>query len=224
MQVQNTGNSTNMIIEADSWTAGWSVTPKNVNPNISSGSSHTASFTVTPPITGGSGTIVWKFYDDGFGVHPSGSTLLATSNQSVTATAAPAVLSVSPSSFTKTITEGQNASSDTFTVSNTGGVTLNYTISDGGTSWLSQTPTSGSVVPGGAATITVNYATSGLAAASYPGTITISAAGATGSPKTVGVNLIVNSPPFTPYFSNARIVNRVDQDARAIASKLQRKN
>ena len=36
VQVQNTGDSDDMFIEADSWPSGWSVTPKNVNPNLPS--------------------------------------------------------------------------------------------------------------------------------------------------------------------------------------------
>ena len=85
VRIRSTSGSGNVIIEADSWTSGWSVSPKNRNPTINQGTYYDQIFTVTPPTAGGSGTIVWKLYDDDYGVHPSGSKLLATRNQSVSA-------------------------------------------------------------------------------------------------------------------------------------------
>jgi subtilase family serine protease len=87
VRVQNIGLGDDMIIECDSLPTGWSVSPVNVNPYIASGAYYDAQFVVTPPQSGGSGTIVWKFYDDDLGIHPSGSDLLATYSQSVSATA-----------------------------------------------------------------------------------------------------------------------------------------
>jgi hypothetical protein len=46
--------------------------------------------------------------------------------------------------------------------------------------------------------ITVNYATSGLPPGQYNATITISAPGATGAPKTIGVTLVVKPTLVAP--------------------------
>jgi probable HAF family extracellular repeat protein len=109
------------------------------------------------------------------------------------------VLSVSPTSLSPNCEPGQNAASQNFTVRNTGSGTLSYTISDNVT-WLSVTPTSGTST-GEQDTITVNYATSGLAAGTYTGAITITAPGATGTPKTIGVTLTVTAAPTPPVLS-----------------------
>jgi len=103
VRIRSTSGSGNVIIEADSWPSSWSVSPKNRNPTINQGTYYDQTFTVTPPTDGGSGTIVWKLYDDDWGTHPNGSTLLATRNQSVSATALKPDLivqdiSISPSS------------------------------------------------------------------------------------------------------------------------------
>jgi len=84
VQVRNTGDSDDMIIECDSKPIGWSITPSYHNPYIASGSYYNAYFTVIPPTSGGSGTIVWKFYDDDLFSHE----LLDTEYQSVSAIAA----------------------------------------------------------------------------------------------------------------------------------------
>ena len=93
-------------------------------------------------------------------------------------------ISLSTSGLTTSCSEGSNASSQNFTVQNTGGGTLSYTISDN-RSWLSCTPSSGSST-GEQDSITVNYSTSGLVAGSYSGTITVTDANATNSPDDIG--------------------------------------
>jgi len=91
VRVQNIGLGDDMIVECDSKPSGWTVSPTNVNPYIASGAYYDAQFTVTAPTAGGSGTIVWKLYDDDIGIHPSGSDLLATYNQAVSAVPAQVV-------------------------------------------------------------------------------------------------------------------------------------
>ena len=100
-------------------------------------------------------------------------------------------ISVTPTSLTATSQQGQNAVNQSLTVQNTGGGTLSYTISDNAT-WLSVNPASGTST-GEPDTIAVIYATSGLTAGTYTGTITVTAPGATGSPKTLGVTLTVTA-------------------------------
>ena len=77
----------------------------------------------------------------------------------------------------------------TLTVSNTGGGTLDFTASDDA-SWLSVSPASGTAPKD----LTVTADATGLAPGTYNATVTITAAGASGSPKTVPVTLTVSAP------------------------------
>jgi hypothetical protein len=106
----------------------------------------------------------------------------------------PPTMAVAPSLFNRSIILGQNLASDTFTLGNTGGSVLNYTITDNA-SWLSASPASGAVasVP---ATITISYSTAALGTGPHTGVITVTAPGATNSPRTVTVNLTVNPPLY----------------------------
>jgi len=65
---------------------------------------------------------------------------------------------------------------------------VSFTAASTGT-WLSATPTSGTT-PG---TVNVSVNPSGLTAGSYTGTVTIASTGATGSPQTIHVTLVVSS-------------------------------
>ena len=108
----------------------------------------------------------------------------------------------SPASLAPSCIVGNNASSQTFTVANSGGGTLSYTISDN-VSWLACTPTSGTST-GEADTITVNYSTSGLSAGTYNATITVSDPNASNNPQTVAVTLTVSE---TPPCENGDLIN-----------------
>jgi hypothetical protein len=83
VRIQSLDGSGNVILECDSKPSEWSVSPKNRNPTISQGTIYDYEFTVTPPDNGGSGSIVWKLYDDDWGRHPTGSHFLASKTQSV---------------------------------------------------------------------------------------------------------------------------------------------
>jgi dUTPase len=107
----------------------------------------------------------------------------------VTLNVAPAtpVLAVTPAALTFNATAGgANPAAQTFSISNTGGGTLSWSIADNQT-WITVAPVSGT----GAATPSVTVTTAGLAAGTYTGTITVTATGASGSPKTVAVTLNV---------------------------------
>jgi glucose/arabinose dehydrogenase len=107
----------------------------------------------------------------------------------------PPALAVSPASLSFSATEGgANPGSKDINVSNSGGGTLSFTVSDDAP-WLSVSPGSGSAP----ATVAVSPSIAGLARGSYTATVTVTAAGAAGSPKTVGVTLTVDPPrPTTP--------------------------
>ncbi|MHC4708302.1 MAG: BACON domain-containing protein [Planctomycetota bacterium] len=87
--------------------------------------------------------------------------------------------------------EGSDAVSDAFTVKNSGGDILQYTIS-ANASWLSVSPASGTST-GEANSITVDYHTSSLEAGVYNAMITVEAIEASNSPQTIDVNLTVNA-------------------------------
>jgi hypothetical protein len=96
-------------------------------------------------------------------------------------------ISLSPTSLTYTTTQGgTNPTNQTVALTNTGGV-VNWTVSDSA-SWLSVNPASGS----SSSTLTTAVNTSGLAAGTYNGTVTVSATGS--SSKTVAVTLTVSAP------------------------------
>jgi len=102
--------------------------------------------------------------------------------------AAPA-LALSGSSATLSVSQGQTLAAQTFTVRNTGGGTLSYTIADD-VAWMSVSPASGTATTE-TDTVTLSFTTAGLAPGSYTGRVTVSAAGATGAPAVYTVNLTV---------------------------------
>jgi len=96
-------------------------------------------------------------------------------------------ISLSPSNLNYTATQGAaNPANQTVSLTSTGG-TIPWTVSDNA-SWLSVSPTSGN----SSSTLTTAVNTSGLAAGTYNGTITVSATGSTS--KMVGVTLTVSTP------------------------------
>jgi hypothetical protein len=99
------------------------------------------------------------------------------------ASASPTI-SLNKTSLTFSATGGN---SQTFAISNSGGGTLNWSVSDN-KSWMSVSPASGQ--DSGTVTVTVNR--TGLSAGTYTGTITVSDSNATNSPRTVSVTLEVS--------------------------------
>ncbi len=84
---------------------------------------------------------------------------------------------------------GNSSHSQSFLISNSGGGTLNWSITDNA-SWLSCSPSSGI----NSGEIGVSVDPTGLSAGTYTGTITVSDPNATNSPQTVSVMLKVYSP------------------------------
>jgi len=103
----------------------------------------------------------------------------------------PPVLSVTPTSLSFSATQGgSNPAPSSATISNTGGGTLGFTASSD-QSWLSVSPASGTAP----ATLQVSATVGSLAAGTYTGHVTVTAAGVQGSPATVTVTFTVGSPP-----------------------------
>jgi len=95
---------------------------------------------------------------------------------------------------------GANPAGKPLTIQNSGGGTLNWTATYS-PSWLSGSSGAGSLSAGASQTLTIEVNTAGLAAGSYPGTISFAAIGATNTPQTVAVTLLLSQAPvldFTP--------------------------
>lgn len=105
-------------------------------------------------------------------------------------------------SLSKTSMSFTGSGSQGFSVSNSGGGTLNWTASDNA-SWISVSPTSGT--NSGTVTVTVNA--SGKSAGTYTGKVTVTDSNATNSPKTVNVTLTISGGggSGTPKISLNRI-------------------
>jgi len=105
----------------------------------------------------------------------------------------PPTIGYSPTSFSFTATQGgSNPPNQSLSISNTGGGTLSWSVSDDVT-WLTLNPISGT--DSGTVTLSANIA--GITAGTYNALITITAAGATNSPVSIPVTLTVNPPPPT---------------------------
>jgi pimeloyl-ACP methyl ester carboxylesterase len=192
VRVQNRGDGHWMIIEYMSAPSGWSISPTDFQPYMSNGEIRDFSFAVTPPSTGGSGTIVWRFLADN--TWPTPNTELHRWNQAVSATPAPRpAISLNRNTLNATVTQGQNPPNQTFEVWNSGGGTLVYSVSDDAT-WLSVVPIGGTST-GERDTIQVQYFTSSLQPDQYSARITVSDPNASNSPQYIYVTLFVNPPP-----------------------------
>jgi hypothetical protein len=131
----------------------------------------------------------------------------------LTVDALPPSISLSTSSLSNSCTEGTNAPSQTFNLWNSGGGSLDYSISDN-RSWLSVSPSSG-ISTGEQDTIAVSYSTSGLSAGSYSGTIIITDPSADNSPLTVSVNLTINPSPPSIALSTTSVSNFATEGSNA---------
>ena len=104
---------------------------------------------------------------------------------------APAI-GTSPTSLSFSATQGgANPATQTVSISNTGGGTLNWIASENA-AWLTLSPATGT----GSGAVTLTVTTGTLAAGSYSGTVTLSATGA--SPVTVPVTFTVATAPVPP--------------------------
>ncbi|MGD2092544.1 MAG: hypothetical protein PVH61_40635 [Candidatus Aminicenantes bacterium] len=97
--------------------------------------------------------------------------------------AAPPTIALSKSS----LDFGTSSTSRTFAISNSGGGTLNWSVTDN-RGWISVSPTSGQ----DSGTVTVTVSRAGKSAGTYTGTITVSDPDATNSPRTVSVRMEVS--------------------------------
>ncbi len=172
MTISNTGGGTL------SWSASPNTTWLAVSPTSATGNGAVTASVTTGILTAGS-------YNGNITLSATGASSM-TVPVTFTVTAVPTI-SLSPTSLTYTAAQGgTNPASQTVALTNAGGV-VSWTVSDSA-SWLSVSPASGS----SSSTLTAAVDTTGLAAGTYNGTITVSATGS--SSKTVNVTLMVSAP------------------------------
>lgn len=105
------------------------------------------------------------------------------------------VLVVEPVSLVFSASVGQNPANQTLSIRNSGSGNMSWTVSDNQT-WLTPTPTSGSTTSE-VDPVTVQINSAGLNPGTYSASITVTAPGAQGSPKTIPVSLTIQSQPST---------------------------
>ncbi|MBX3729765.1 MAG: hypothetical protein KF858_11320 [Candidatus Sumerlaeia bacterium] len=115
----------------------------------------------------------------------------------------PPAIELSVETLNRSVVQGSNLASETFTVRNTGRGTLSYTVTDTA-AWLSVSPSSGTST-GEADTLTITYATQALAPGNYFASISVIDANASNSPQTIAVLLAVTTPPPTLVLSRTTI-------------------
>ena len=107
-------------------------------------------------------------------------------------TGGPGTIGVAPVNlaFTGTV-GGANPAAKTFAITNTGGGTLSWTLTDNKT-WLTLNAASGSTTTE-TDTITANVSIAGMAAGTYPGLITVTTTGSTTSTRQIPVSVTVSA-------------------------------
>jgi hypothetical protein len=104
----------------------------------------------------------------------------------------PSTIGYSPTSFGFTAMQGgSNPPKKNLSITNTGGGTLNWSVSDDAT-WLNLSQLSGS----DSGTVTLSVDIAGLTAGAYNANLTITAIGSTNSPVIIPVTLTINAPPL----------------------------
>jgi len=110
----------------------------------------------------------------------------------ITATAVPPAIGVTPGSLTFTAQQGGgNPTPQSLTIRNTGGGTLTWTISNNA-AWLSHSPTSGT----GTGVVTISPITGALTAGTYNGIVTLYAAGS--ATVNVPITFTITAPAAQP--------------------------
>lgn len=103
-------------------------------------------------------------------------------------------IALNKSTIVRSTNIGGSPSPDVFTLRNSGSGTVNYTVSSN-VGWLAASPATGSTVGDQEETITLHYATGGLALGTHTATLAVSDSGAVNSPQTIGVAVTIRPHP-----------------------------
>ena len=208
MTVTNTGGSAATAVSAQSSlsvSGGGGVTqtsgPSPGPTTIGAGGSQAFTYTYS---ASSAGSVSFNGSASGGGV----SSIIATSNTvTIQSPVSPPTLSVAPGSLSFT---GELGFADpvpqSLQIANSGGGTLAWSVTPsiiGDGNWLSASPATGSAPP--AASVSVTSSTCGLPAAAYNGSLSVSANGASGSPQSIPVTLIVTQAAITPPSPRVRV-------------------
>jgi hypothetical protein len=201
------------IRNSGSGTLSWSVTESvawlSASPASGSATTETDTVTVSYDTTGlGEGTYTGSISVGAAGL-PS-----QTISVTLTISAAPRALVVSPTSLSATTVQGLSPPAQSFTVRNGGGGTLSWSVSENA-SWLSVAPTSGSATSE-TDTVTVSFAASGLAAGTYSATLAV--AGTLVPSQSIAVTLTVSAAPRLQLAATALAVTATQGTGPASAS------
>jgi len=120
----------------------------------------------------------------------------------------PPEIGVTPTSIEHEVIVGQPLADETFSVRNTGGQTLTYTLSESA-GWLSIAPISGQSI-GEADAVTIHYEVAGLPIDTYATNVTITAGGATNSPLSLPITVHIVPPPIPADMDRDRDVDQED--------------
>ncbi|MFO7742596.1 MAG: S8 family serine peptidase [Anaerolineae bacterium] len=108
----------------------------------------------------------------------------------VTVTGADPAIDVTPTVFDESVPQDETLIR-TLTIGNTGGEDLTYVIDDGGVTWLSQAPSSGTIAGGEAQPVDVTFDAAGLAEGDYSTTLTVTHNDPNEDPVTISVDMHV---------------------------------
>jgi len=190
---QSAGSQTLSISNSGGGTLSYSLSESyswlSVSPTSGTATTETDSITVTASCAGMSaGT-----YNGSITISAPGATNTPQATSVSLTCTAPPTISRSPSSMNFSAQAGQSAGSQTLSISNSGGGTLSYTLSES-YGWLSLSPTSGTATTE-TDSITVSATCAGMSEGTYIGTIQIDAPGATNTPQSASVDLACEPPP-----------------------------
>ena len=119
---------------------------------------------------------------------------------------AAAGIAISPDSLNFSCTNGANPASQTFSLTNVGTATLNYSIATNA-GWLSVSSPTGALAPGAGQLVTVSVNAVGLQVGTSNATVTISDAAATNSPQTVSVMLQIQDSDLRVLVFGSSVAN-----------------
>ena len=168
-----------------------------------SASENSAWLTVSPASGTGNGAVTLTAATAGLSVGTQTATITLTATGAspvtvpvsfiITAAPIPPAIGASPTSFSFTATQGAaNPTPQLLSIRNPGGATLTWSITDDQT-WLTFNATSGTTTTE-TDSVTLSVNTNGLQAATHSATITVTATGASNTPQTIPVTLILNAP------------------------------
>ena len=165
------GNAVNFTSSGISTNTGSFVASDGIGGQVRDGCGWTAVFTVTMPAGAHGGQAVnWNLSGDVWGDPPHD----LTGSFTLTSEISEPDISVSPSSLAANLNPGDTTTS-TLTVDNLGNANLTWSLVENpAVTWLSESPMSGTVVPGSNTPVSVIFDANGLADGTYTTTLQIS--------------------------------------------------